>query len=126
MANRKTAGNPMKPKLAANIKNRQGLGGGVKQSRGGAKYVTAARPGKGINQKYGTAANRVSGAKGKTNLKPVKAQPRYPKNNPKQPKNNLTLHNNVGPADVSRLRKASQFPAVKMGGGGFKSYIGGK
>lgn len=123
----KVAKNPMKPQIAARIKNSQGLGGGVKQGRGGAKYITsAAQRGTkvGVNQKYGfPGTKKVKGPSAKTNLPRIKAQPKSPKNLPKQPKNNFTLHNNVGPGDVARLRKASQMAPVKMGGGNFGGFI---
>lgn len=123
----KVSKNPMKPKLAAKIKNSQGLGGGIRQGKGGAKYVTKAKGqgATGLNQKYKfPGTKKVSGGPGKTNLKRIAAQPKSPKNNSIQPKNNFTLHNNVGAGDVARLRKASSFPPVKMGGGGFASFIG--
>lgn len=126
----KVSKNPMKPKLAARVKNSQGLGGGLKQRFQPGKVVGSAsgRGGKtGVNQKYGfPGTKKVKGGPGKTNLRPMKAQPKSPKNNSIQPKNNFTLHNNVRPGDVTRLRKASAFPPVKMGGGGFRSFIGGK
>jgi len=121
----KVSKNPMKPKLAAKIKNSQGIGGGLQQGKGGAKYVTSARPGRGINQSYGTASKRVSGGKGKTNLRPTKAQPKGPKNNSIQPKNNFSGHNTVTSGDVARIQKASSMPSVKVGGGNFRSLIGG-
>jgi hypothetical protein len=128
----KVSKNPVTPKIGARIKNSQGIGGGIKQAwkkaSGGSKIVTSAkgRGGKkGLVQKIGFASTkRVTGKRAtKLNLSPMKAQPKSPKNLGAQPKNNFTKHNMVASGDVARMRKASQMPPVKMGGGGFKSFI---
>lgn len=124
----KVSGNRMgKPALPARVKNSQGIGGGLRQGKGGAKYVSKAK-GKGatgLNQKYAfPGVNKVKGPSAKTNLRRIGAQPKSPKNNSIQPKNNFTLHNSVGAGDVARLRKAASFPPVKMSGGNFGGFIG--
>lgn len=126
----KVAGVPMKPKIAAKIKNSQGIGGGLNQSKGGAKYVTKAKGtgATGIRQS-GTGAKKPSATKvgvNKLNKSPMKAQPKSPKNNQVQPKNNFTLHNTVTKGDVSRIRKAHNLATPPMVGGGFKGFIGSK
>lgn len=120
----KVSRNPVKPALAAKIKNSQGLGGGLKQSRGGAKFVTKQKPGIGLRQS-GTTANKPAATRvgvNKLNKKPMKAQPKYPKNN----SNKLVLHNSVTKGDVSRARKAHNLATPSLKGGGFKGFIGGK
>jgi len=127
----KVSGNRMgKPALAANLKNSQGTGGGLKQGFQPGKRVTTNPRGskRGLNQgeSIASASNRKVGPKAKTNLSPMKAQPKYPKNNRPQPKNNLTGHNSVGPSDVNRIRQASKFPPVSTGGSSFGGFIGAK
>ena len=123
----KAYGNPMKPKLAAKIKNSQGRGGGIKQGKGGAKFVTSAKPGKGIKQ-AGTGARKPAATKvrvNKLNKAPIGAQPKGPKNLPKQPKNNFTLHNSVTKGDLARIRSAHNLATPAKVGGSFKKFIGG-
>jgi hypothetical protein len=120
----KVAKNPVKPSLAAKIKNSQGFGGGIRQGKGGAKFVSSAKPGRGIKQS-GTGARKPAATKvgvNKLNKAPIKAQPKYPKNK----SNNLVLHNKVSGGDLARTQKAGNFAAPKLSGGGFKSFIGGK
>lgn len=128
----KNPSNPRKPVLAARIKNSQGIGGGLAINNVTGKASKRAQSAKGRGPQRGvaqgqsiaSAAKRLTGKTGKTNLAPVK-QPQKPTNLPKQPRNNFALHNSVSQADVTRLRKASSMPVPSAGGGGFKNFIGG-
>src|SRR5258708_12405608 len=128
----KTPGNPTKPKLKANIKNSQGIMGGVKQGRAGAKYVTSNARGGSTGLKQNTVKPNLVQTRGQNNLNkaPIKPQPKIPKNKPIQPKNNMTLHNKVTKSDVRRTEGASQktvAPKAISGKGAntFKNFIGG-
>lgn len=124
----KTFGNPMKPALAANVKNAQGAGRGLQQGKGGAKYVTNAaqrgtRTGVAQSSSLGTKSGARVGnySRDSQNKAPIAAQPRYPKGT----KNTLVLQNKVSKGDVARLHPLRDV-AKAMTGGGFKSFIGGK
>lgn len=120
----KTSGNPTTPRLSARVKNAQGLGGGIRQGKGGAKFVSSARPGTGLRQ-TGTTAKKPAATRvgvNKLNKKPISAQPKSPKNVAPAKQ----LRNSVTKGDVSRLRKAGNLATPSKVGGGFKSFLGGK
>ena len=128
----KVSENPTKPKIAAKIKNSQGIGGGLKQRgvKSASKTVTSAKR---LGTKVGLTQNGTTGRKptpskvglSKMNLpKNTVNQPVSPRNMPKQPKNNFTLHNSVQKSDVARMRKAHNMGVPAMNGGSFAKFIG--
>lgn len=120
----KPAANPMKPALAAKLKLSQGTGGGLKQGKGGANFVSKAKAKgpTGIKQTSTTAKKPAATRKGVNKLQkaPISAQPKGPKNNAPQ----AQLHNTVTKQDVARLRKANSLAMPPMTGGKFKNFIG--
>jgi hypothetical protein len=129
----KTTANPIKPKLAAKVKNSQGVGGGVKQKfKGSAKGLNIVTSAKGRGSKTGVKQSLSLGSKRviekratKLNLKSIKAQPKYEKKNAIQPHNNFMKYNVVAKGDVARMRKASQMPVPSLTGGSFGKFIKG-
>lgn len=115
---------PAQPKLAARVKNSQGKGGGIKQAKGGAKFVSGGKTGGGLKQNSTGARPGYGQAKGnKLNKKPVMGVAQ------KTPGKATAGHNSVTRGDVARLHKAagvSLAPGAVAGSGSFKKFIGGK
>lgn len=109
-------------KVKANLRNAQNGGKGLAgAAKGGANYKNSQGKGGGLTQKGVAAKIAKPAARGTNGLNKAPMVKKTPTAKPLK-----QAHNSVSKGDVSRVRAAQQHAMPKLGGGGFKNFIGGK